>query len=189
MYQFTTKLRYLKMDLKLFHRQNTSNITDRVTNAKAEWDATQFDLDRNPTSEAAKSTERTLATQYQQLYKDEESYFKQKSRVQWMHLGDRNTSFFYKSLLHRQVRNRIHSLHDDTGNFIHDPQEIGRMASTYFERLLCAPQLPVTEELNPIFPNTITEASTAATLTPITDDDIQAALFSISDAKAQARRV
>jgi hypothetical protein len=63
------------------------------------------------------------------------------------------------------------------------------MASTYFERLLCAPQLPVTEELNPIFPNTITEASTAATLTPITDDDIQAALFSISDAKAQARRV
>jgi hypothetical protein len=184
MYQFTTKLKRLKIDLKLFHRQHSSNITGRVVNAKAKWDAAQFDLDRNPASETTKLTERTLALQYQQLCKDEESYFKQKSRVQWMHLGDRNTSFFHKSLLHRQVRNRIHNLQDDTGNLIHDPQEIGRMASTYFENLLCAPQLPMTEDLTTIFPNTITEASTAAALTSITDDDIKAALFSISDAKA-----
>jgi mannosylglycoprotein endo-beta-mannosidase len=184
MYQFTTKLKRLKIDLKLFHRQHSSNITGRVVNAKAKWDAAQFDLNRNPASETTKLTERTLALQYQQLCKDEESYFKQKSRVQWMHLGDRNTSFFHKSLLHRQVRNRIHNLQDDTGNLIHDPQEIGRMASTYFENLLCAPQLPMTEDLTAIFPNTITEASTAAALTSISDDDIKAALFSISDAKA-----
>ncbi|KAG6756874.1 hypothetical protein POTOM_037169 [Populus tomentosa] len=35
-----------------------------------------------------------------------------------------------------------------------------------------------------IFPNTITEASKAATFTPITDDDIKEALFSIPDSKA-----
>ncbi|KAJ6980751.1 hypothetical protein NC653_024183 [Populus alba x Populus x berolinensis] len=58
------------------------------------------------------------------------------------------------------------------------------MASLYFENLLCAPHLPVAEELNPIFPNTITEASATAALLPITDDDIQAALFSIPDTKA-----
>lgn len=101
-----------------------------------------------------------------------------------MHLGDRSTSFFHKSLLHRQVRNRIHKLQDDTCNFIHDPQEIGRMASTYFQNLLCSPQSPVTEDLSAIFPNTITEVSSAATLISISDDDIKAALFSISDAKA-----
>nr|TKS07732.1 hypothetical protein D5086_0000109860 [Populus alba] len=58
------------------------------------------------------------------------------------------------------------------------------MTSSYFENLLCAPHLPVTEELNPIFPNTITEASAVAALLPITDDDIQAVLFSIPDTKA-----
>lgn len=99
MYQLTTKLRRLKIDLKLFHRQNTSNITDRVANAKAEWDASQIHLDRNPALEAAISNERALTIHYQHLCKDEESYFKQKSRVQWMHLGDRNTSFFHKSLV------------------------------------------------------------------------------------------
>ncbi|KAJ6978392.1 hypothetical protein NC653_026707 [Populus alba x Populus x berolinensis] len=176
MYQLTTKLRRLKIDLKMFHRQNTSNIIGRVGNAKAKWDATQLDLDRNPASETAKTIKRTSAMQYQQLFKDEESYFKQKSRVQWLHLGDRNTSFFHKSLLHRQVRNRTHSLQDD--------KELGRMTSSYFENLLCAPHLPVTEELNPIFPNTITEASAVAALLPITDDDIQAVLFSIPDTKA-----
>nr|TKS06527.1 hypothetical protein D5086_0000121650 [Populus alba] len=111
MYQLTTKLRRLKIDLKMFHWQNTSNITGRV-------------------------------------------------------------------------RNRIHSLQDDTGNTIHDPQELGRMASSYFENWLCAPHLPVAEELNPIFPNTITEASATTALLPITNDDIQAALFSIPDTRA-----
>ncbi|KAJ6989647.1 hypothetical protein NC653_018205 [Populus alba x Populus x berolinensis] len=148
----------------------------KMKSVEAKWDATQLDLDRNPASEIAKTIKRTSAMQYQQLFKDEESYFKQKSRVQWLHLGNRNTSFFHKSLLHRQVRNRTHSLQDD--------KELGRMASSYFENLLCAPHLPVTEELNPIFPNTITEASVVAALLPITDDDIQAALFSIFYTKA-----
>ncbi|KAJ6984026.1 hypothetical protein NC653_022291 [Populus alba x Populus x berolinensis] len=113
MFQLTSKLRRLKPALKNLHYQHTDNITSRVTQAKASWDAAQFVLDNNPTSEDAISTERAYPAAYMQLCKDKESYYKKKSRVQWLALGDRNTSFFHKSLLHCQIRNKIHNLQDD----------------------------------------------------------------------------
>nr|TKS06523.1 hypothetical protein D5086_0000121610 [Populus alba] len=184
MYQFTTKLRRLKSTLRQFHFQHTSSITDRVSKAKAEWETAQVHLDNHPTSATAMATERSLTSTYLQLCKDEESYYKQKSRVQWLQLGDRNTTFFHKSLLHRQVRNRIHNLHDEEGNIVHDQQGIGKMASTYFEKLLSTPQPMLTEDITSFFPNSITDESKVAALMAITDEDIRAALFSIPDAKA-----
>ncbi|KAG6783513.1 hypothetical protein POTOM_012962 [Populus tomentosa] len=157
---------------------------DRVARAKTNWEAAQFYLDAHPTLDNAKTIERSSAAQYLQLCKDEESYFKQKSRVQWLQLGDKNTTFFHKSLLHRQVRNVIHNLQDDNGTLVHDPEDIGKMASTYFENLLTATHPTLNTEVTDIFPNIITEASKAAALTPITGDDIKAALFSIPDSKA-----
>jgi hypothetical protein len=184
MYQLTTKLRRLKAELRKLHYNFTSNLTDRVGQAKSAWDAAQFHLDQHPTSDEAKTTERTLATEYQHLCRAEESYFKQKSRVQWLRLGDRNTAFFHKSLLHRQVRNRIHSLQDEAGNIVHDPQELGKLASNYFEHLLSVPQPMLIEGVNNIFPNTISETSKAAAVALITSEDIKAALFSILDNKS-----
>ena len=184
MFQLTSKLRRLKPALKNLHYQHTDHITSRVTQAKASWDAAQIVLDNNPDSKDAIATERAHVAAYMQLCKAKESYFKQKSRVQWLALSDRNTSFFHKSLLHRQVRNRIHNLQDDAGNIIHDQQEIGKLASNYFERLLCAPQSPILEDMHAIFPNTISEDSKAIAVAPITNDDIKTALFSIADNKA-----
>ncbi|KAJ6887633.1 hypothetical protein NC652_028789 [Populus alba x Populus x berolinensis] len=156
MFQFTTKLSRLKTDLRQLHKQHTNNITDRVIQAKTLWAAAQIQLDQNPTSESAQAHERTLATQYMQLCRDEESYFK----------------------------NKIHSLQDEEGNVIHEQQELGKMASIYFETLLTAPHATTNEEVHTLYPITITEESKAAALLPITDDDIKAALFSISDSKA-----
>nr|TKS17239.1 hypothetical protein D5086_0000020700 [Populus alba] len=184
MFQFTTKLRRLKTVLRQLHLHHTSSITHRVAKAKTNWEAAQFYLDQHPTSSTAQSTEREMVAQYMQLCKDEESYFKQKSRVQWLQLGDRNTSFFHKSLLHRQVRNKIHSLQDENGTLVHDPHDIGKLASTYFENILTATHPTLNAEIKDIFPNTISEASKSAALTPITDDDIKEALFSIPDSKA-----
>ncbi|KAJ7015484.1 hypothetical protein NC653_004701 [Populus alba x Populus x berolinensis] len=120
MFQLTTKLQQLKRPLRQLHKHYTSSISSRVAQAKVAWVAAQYTLDENPTLQDARATERDLASKYIQLCKDEESFFKQKSRVQWLHLGDQNTNFFHKSLLHRQVRNRVHCLQDEDGNIIHD---------------------------------------------------------------------
>ena len=183
-YQLTTKLCILKSALRKLHHQHTSHIASRVNQAKAAWHAAQIHLDSNPTSTAAKNSERTHAALYMHLCKDEESMLKQRSRINWLQLGDRNTKFFHNSLLHRQVRNRIHGLQDSTGTTIIGQQDMGKLASNYYEQLLSAPQIPLPGPVNYMYPNTISDTSRAAINLPITDEDIKAALFSIPDNKS-----
>ncbi|KAJ6901054.1 hypothetical protein NC652_026984 [Populus alba x Populus x berolinensis] len=114
MYRLTTKLCRLKSVLRTLHHHHTSDITGRVASAREDWFAAQHFLDEHPASVEAQQSERSLASRYMQLCKDEEAYFKQRSRIQWLQLGDKNTAFFHKSLLHRQTRNRIHMLQDES---------------------------------------------------------------------------
>jgi len=183
-YQFTTKLRLLKTELRQYHRQHTSHISSRVAQARDAWYSAQASLDSNPMSATANTNERTSAKLYMQLCKDEESVLKQRSRVHWLQLGDKNTKFFHNSLLHRQVRNRVHSLKDDAGNLVTDSQEMGQMASTYYEKLLTAPQLPINRDAQQVFTRSISDESLLSLNLPITADEIKAALFSIPDNKS-----
>ncbi|KAJ6425788.1 hypothetical protein OIU84_026379 [Salix udensis] len=112
MYKLTAKMHKVKACLKNWHKFNRSHITSRVTKAKAAWDEAQKNMDANPRSKEAISAEKDMANRYAQLSKEEESFYKQRSRVQWLTLGDRNTAFFHISLMHRRMRNRITSLMD-----------------------------------------------------------------------------
>jgi len=58
------------------------------------------------------------------------------------------------------------------------------MVVSFFEQLLSTPQPPLTDDIAPIYPNTISAASTTTMLIPLTNDEIKAALFSIPDNKA-----
>lgn len=43
-------------------------------------------------------------------------YWKQRSRVNWLQLGDQNTRFFHQTTLQRRQYNKILRLQDDSGN-------------------------------------------------------------------------
>ncbi|KAF9663050.1 hypothetical protein SADUNF_Sadunf18G0117900 [Salix dunnii] len=130
------KLKNVKIALKSFHKCNTSHITTRVTEAKIAWNAAQLALDRDPSNKDLLEVERRAAGFFASTSHDEEAMLKQKSRVQWLQLGDKNTGFFHKTILHRQTRNRINSLKDEEGNLTSNQQAMGKIAANYFENLL-----------------------------------------------------
>ncbi|KAJ6392569.1 hypothetical protein OIU84_026820 [Salix udensis] len=117
LYRFTTKLQIMRSTLRRYHNQTTSHISSRVADAKRKWIKGQLEMDARPRDSQLQAQERILAENYNRLYKEEESFFKQRSRIQWLELGDRNTSFFHKSLQHRRSRNKIHRLSTPDGTW------------------------------------------------------------------------
>ena len=184
MYCFTTKLRLLKIALRTLHRHNTSHISRRVAEAQSNWNLAQMALDEFPASEILAASERNCARIYNQLCQDEEAIYKQRSRIQWLQLGDKNTKFFHRSLVHRQTRNAVHVLTDEAGNQVYDKAKLGTMAVKYFQQLLTAPTPAPEANIPRLYPNAIPSTSIPHLIQPITEEEIKMALFSIPDNKA-----
>lgn len=68
--------------------------------------------------------EQEMYLQFVDLSNAEEAFKKQKSRVQWLGLGDKNTQFFHHKLKSHCMRNKILSLNTLAGVRITDPKEI-----------------------------------------------------------------
>lgn len=74
----------------------------------------------------------------------EESILKQKSSVQWLKLGDSNTTYFYACMKNRQTQNHISKLINSAGQIIHNVDEVKEKILKFYKGLLgtAAPQLP-----------------------------------------------
>ncbi|KAB5512522.1 hypothetical protein DKX38_029550 [Salix brachista] len=155
MHRLLRKLKSVKDLLKNYHKHNTSHISTRVFDAKKAWDIAQNSLDSNPTNAGLKEAERRTAAAFARLIHEEEAILKQRSRIQWLQLGDKNTAFFHKSIVHRQTRNKIMSLRDGENSLFSSQQDIGNLAADYFEKLL-KPDYPSAAQIpSHIFPNLI----------------------------------
>ena len=77
---------------------------------------------------------------YASTVRAEESFFKQKARIQWLSLGDQNTSYFHKLVNGRQNRNKLLSLTREDGEAVEGHVEgheaVKSEVIAYFHRVL-----------------------------------------------------
>ena len=66
------------------------------------------------------------------LGRQEEAYWLQRSRVQWLNEGDANTRFFHQSTLQRRRRNKVIALKNDDGQWVDNPLQVKRMVDGHF---------------------------------------------------------
>lgn len=66
------------------------------------------------------------------LLKQEEMFWRLKSRALWLREGDRNTKFFYNFANARREKNSIWKISDGKGGFIYSQQEITKEAVSFF---------------------------------------------------------
>lgn len=59
----------------------------------------------------------------------------QKSRIEWISNGDRNTSFFHRSTIRRRWRNTITTIKDDSGHWVHDKSQVKHLFVNFFTKL------------------------------------------------------
>ncbi|KAB5569895.1 hypothetical protein DKX38_003688 [Salix brachista] len=136
MFRLTSKLGKLKQHFKAKHLRCTSHISFKVYKAHNDWIAAQHHHDLDPSNSMSGALEREKARVYWDLCREEEAFYKQRSRVQWLSLGDHNTKFFHRSLMHRNSRNAINRLQDRDGVVYTGREEMGNLAINYYKSIL-----------------------------------------------------
>lgn len=79
--------------------------------------------------------ENELLEELQKVLKLEEEFWKLKSRIQWIQDGDANTKFFHLTTLQRRRKNRIFSIRDEAGNWLHNPKELTHIITNFYKNL------------------------------------------------------
>ncbi|KAG7583258.1 Reverse transcriptase domain [Arabidopsis suecica] len=116
-----------------------------------------------------------------EAYREEELYWKQKSRERWLKEGDRNTKFFHGSVQRRRVQNRILSLFDANNVEQFSEGSKGDIAVEYFRKMFTSSKPDsIVEALEGMLPRVTTEMNSKLTQ-PITGEEIKRAAFSIRE--------
>ncbi|XP_058189336.1 uncharacterized protein LOC131306921 [Rhododendron vialii] len=124
MERLSQKLRGLKPILKAFHKQHYSNLSRRVQAARVNLSKIQSLCLRFGHDQALCDLEKDLVQQFYALSSAEEAYKQQKSRVNWLALGDKNTKKFHQKMNAHRVRNTILSLVSVQGVTLDNPADI-----------------------------------------------------------------
>ncbi|KAF7812763.1 ribonuclease H [Senna tora] len=129
--------------------------------------------------------EHELSCEYQLILSQEEELWASKSRMDWLHLGDSNTTFFHASVIGRRRPNQIFGLMDQVGNWILDPEQIKLLIINYFSQ--CFNSSPVQDfPLDINLPQiSTTQANTLAAIP--SNEEILSALKSLKPFKAPGK--
>ena len=80
--------------------------------------------------------EEQLQAEMEVCREQEEILWREKSRVQWLKEGERNTKFFHRAMTHRRYINQITQLEDAQGIPIRDHDQIAEELNSYYKDLL-----------------------------------------------------
>lgn len=144
-----------------------------------------------PIIDKAHTDQVTTSEQIQELrldllkaYREEETYWKLKSRNQWMQEGDGNTRFFHAAAKNRVSCNRVVTIQDEDGNDIYGNIEIADEAQRYFKALFTKGDQADLSRIMQHVKLVITEEANETLLREVTQEEVQAALFLIGATKA-----
>lgn len=118
------------------------------------------------------------------LYQEELLWF-QKSRLDALRDGDRNTKYFHLSTIIRRRRNRIEMLMNSEGTWVSDPEEVKQMIVNYWEGLFREedPSIQSFDFLHDCFPP-IAHEDRLNLSKPFVSSEVKAAIMSMQPYKA-----
>ncbi|KAJ9128883.1 hypothetical protein P3X46_034379 [Hevea brasiliensis] len=152
MFSLTQKLKWCSANLSRWSKR-------QLTEGKQEmmWLQKQLEvINGNPMDENNKAKEEAIVSWIHQLWKAEEIHWKQRSRVQWLQEGDKNTRFFHLSTIQRRQRNYIHRLQRDDRSRTDNEDEIKHSITFYFKRVYKKSPTHGEDDIVNLLPNLVT---------------------------------
>lgn len=109
MFRIVTKLKRVNEGLKAFHKNQYSNLQQRIEEKKSKLVEVQAALSRDPFQQNLIDGERALQEEYKELLKAYLSLATQRAKATWLREVDTNSSYFHASVKERVYRSAIAS--------------------------------------------------------------------------------
>ncbi|KAK1619202.1 hypothetical protein QYE76_024719 [Lolium multiflorum] len=180
MHDLEKKLEDLSASLSEWGRNTFGHVRRELKKLKGELAAMRLAPGRvGPDYLEIKVVERIVELQHR-----EEMMWKQRSRIQWLSEGDRNTRFFHMRASKRKKRNRISRLRRQDGSFTEDPDELRLMAREFYDTLYTSEQTAGVEEVLDSVRASVSQAMNDQLLVPFEGGEVKAAMFQMFPLKA-----
>ncbi|CAA7016072.1 unnamed protein product [Microthlaspi erraticum] len=177
-FSVSERLRACRKSLSRWKKENDLNSRDKISQIEVALEKEQSV--HYPNGYVVMGLKRDLV----KAYREEEVFWRQKSRESWLRDGDRNTKFFHASVKANRRKKRIEKLLDVNGNFQRSEATKGEVASAYFQNLFKSSNPSSFDSwFEGIIPK-VTERMNQSLIRQITDEEIKEAVFSIKPGSA-----
>ncbi|WZY68165.1 hypothetical protein YC2023_000405 [Brassica napus] len=119
-----------------------------------------------------------------EAYKAEEDHWRQRSRLLWLRLGDRNTGFFHAVSKNRKRANAFSVIEDLNGNVVYKEDDIARAIVQYYDSLFTSVAGNRTIIVNEALQRKVTDEENEKLISKPSAQEIREAVFSIHADKA-----
>ncbi|CAA7047375.1 unnamed protein product [Microthlaspi erraticum] len=177
---FGSRIQNCRKEISRWKRNNRNNAQEKIK-------IIRHRLDKAMVSPLATTQERNrLREELNHANAEEEAFWKQKSRNNWLKAGDKNTKFFHSVTKARRIRNNLTTIEDEAGAIHRGDNAIGEVAEKYFQNLF-TPQDVTAETFAQVFDGFERRVSTdinSDLIRAVTTEEIEEAAFSIGPHRA-----
>ncbi|KAF8088754.1 hypothetical protein N665_0530s0009 [Sinapis alba] len=177
-----------------------SSISDRITRVRRaiiEWSKEQGVNSRIAIEKKKEELDLALSSQLNdtnlinritfelsKAYAAEEAYWKQRSRLLWLSLGDRNTGYFHATARKRRRANAFSVIENEAGEMVFKEEDIAKVIVGYFKDLFTAKEGDREDTVNSALRPVISEETNLKLIEIPSAVEIREAIFSIHADKA-----
>lgn len=90
-----------------------------------------------------------LTQKLEDHYKEEELFWRQRSRIQWLNCGERNTAFFHDSTRGHRSANKFSVIENDEGVAHYEEEKIASTVASYYANIFTSQALLQTHDNDP----------------------------------------
>lgn len=123
------KQTFKKADEVIFKLKNRLNVITAKDSRDIDWDEVK-----------------AIQQEIDSVWKREEKYWGQRSRIKWQQWGDRNSKFFHATTIQRRERNRLQRIKDGEGQWVEGQQEVEVVVLRFFQDIYSSTDLNVNRE-------------------------------------------
>ncbi|CAA7021653.1 unnamed protein product [Microthlaspi erraticum] len=172
------KISRCRREIICWNKEKHLNSQERIERYREDLEEAMMDIQHN--TEIIEELNRELG----KAYREEEAFWKQRSRQLWLALGEQNTSYFHAVTKGRKATNKFSVIEDEGNNSVYEENEIIKVITDFYQKLFTTEEgerkSTVFQALKPC----ISEEVNKNLIKIPTPEEIKQACFSIHPEKA-----